>query len=95
MCLFFKAQEQKQNTKKSGGGGFTGIIATTGGIMLAVSAESIASMNVRGYSPPRQDTSYAVKEHVLQQIGLLVLAFDLLLKFTVYREHLRAPASDD
>ncbi len=63
--------------------------------MLAVSAESIASMNVRGYSPPRQDTSYAVKEHVLQQIGLLVLAFDLLLKFTVYREHLRAPASDD
>tara|TARA_Y100000385_G_scaffold62253_1_gene61099 strand:- start:1334 stop:1582 length:249 start_codon:yes stop_codon:yes gene_type:complete len=80
---------------KTGMGFFTGIMATISGIFLAVSAQSIAFSEVKGYSPPRQDTSYAVQEYVLQQIGLLVLAFGLLLILIVYREYLRAPASGD
>ena len=43
----------------------------------------------------RSGTSYAVQEHILQQIGLLLLAFGLLLTLMVYRKYLRAPSSDD
>lgn len=74
---------------------FHGMIATIGGIVLTMNAQSIAFMGAKSYSAPRSDTSYAVQEHVLQQIGLVRWAFGLLLSLMVYREYLRTPSSDD
>ena len=81
--------------KKIRQGFFHGMLATIGGTVLAMNAQSIAFMGVNSYPTPRSGTSYAVQEHILQQIGLLLLAFGLLLTFMVYREYLRAPSSDD
>ena len=71
------------------------MIASIGGTVLAMNAQSIAFMGVESYPVPRSNTSYAVQEHILQQIGLLLLAFGILLTLMVYREYLRAPSSDD
>ena len=81
--------------KKIRQGFFHGMIATIGGTVLAMNAQSIAFMGVKSYPASRSNTSYAVQEHILQQIGLLLLAFGLLLTLMVYREYLRAPSSDD
>jgi hypothetical protein len=75
-------------------GFMTGTLATIGGMVLAVSAQSIAFMNVRSYSLPRSESSYAVQEHLLQQIGLLFIAFGLLLILITFREYLRTCSSD-
>ena len=72
-----------------------GIFASISGIVLALSAQSIAFMGVQTYPTPRSDTSYAVQEHILQQIGLLLLAFGLLLILMIYREYLRTPTRDN
>ena len=76
-------------------GFFHGMLATIGGTVLAMNAQSMAFMGVRSYPAPRSNTSYAVQKHILQQIGLLLLAFGLLLTLMVYREYLRAPSSND
>jgi hypothetical protein len=60
-----------------------------GGILLAVNAQSIAFMSVEIYPTPRSEASYAAQEHVWQPIGLIFLAFGLLLTLMVYRECLR------
>ena len=51
------------------------MIATISGTVLAMNAQSIAFMGVKSYPALRSNTSYAVQEHILQQIGLLLLAF--------------------
>ena len=71
------------------------MIATISGAVLVMNAQSIAFMDVKSCPTPRSGTSYAVQEHILQQIGLLLLAFGILLTLMVYREYLRAPSSDD
>ena len=81
--------------KKIRQGFFHGMLATIGGTVLAMNARSISFMGVKSYPTPRSGTSYAVQEHILQQIGLLLLAFGLLLTLMVYRKYLRAPSSDD
>ena len=81
--------------KKIRQGFFHGMLATIGGTVLAMNAQSIAFMGVKSYPALRSNTSYAVQEHILQQIGLLLLAFGILLTLMVYREYLRAPSSDD
>ena len=81
--------------KKIRQGFFHGMIATIGGTVLAMNAQSIAFMGVKSYPVPLSNTSYAVQEHILQQIGLLLLAFGFLLTLMVYREYLRAPSSND
>ena len=85
----------EQHDKENQTGFFYGMIASIGGTVLAMNAQSIAFMNVKSSPTPRSGTSYAVQEHILQQIGLLLLAFGLLLTLMVYREYLRAPSSDD
>ena len=62
------------------------MIATIGGTVLAMNAQSIAFMDVKSSPTPRSGTSYAVQEHVWQKIGLLLLAFGILLTLMVYRE---------
>lgn len=71
-----------------------GSIETIGGMVFAAMAQSIAFYNVKGYPSPRSDTSYASQEQVLQNIGLLFLAFGLLLILTTFRECLRASHLD-
>ena len=71
------------------------MIATIGGTVLAMNAQSIAFMGVKSYTMQRSGTSCIVQEYILQQIGLLLLAFGLLLTLIVYQEYLRAPSSDD
>lgn len=71
-----------------------GSIATIGGSVFAAAAQSIAFIDVKGYPSPRSDTSYAAQEQVLQNIGLLFLAFGLLLILTTFRECLRASRHD-
>ena len=76
--------------------GFLNVIfASISGIVLALNAQSIAFMGVKTYPKPRSDTSYAVQEHILQQIGLLLLAFGLLLILMIYREYLHTPNRDN
>jgi len=81
--------------KKIRQGFLNGIFVSISGIVLALNAQSIAFMGVKNYSPPRSDTSYAVQEHILQQIGLLLLAFGLLLILMSYWEYLRTPTGDN
>ena len=45
-----------------------GFISAIGGMVFAAMAQSIAFNNVKGYSPPRSETSYGVQEQVLQNI---------------------------
>jgi hypothetical protein len=71
-----------------------GSIATIGGMVFAAMAQSIAFNNVTGYPTTRSETSYAAQEQVLQNIGLLFLAFGLLLILTTFRECLRASHRD-
>ena len=71
-----------------------GSISAIGGMVFAAMAQSIAFSNVKGYSPPRSETSYGVQEQVLQNIGLLILAFGLLLILITFRECLRASHRD-
>ena len=65
--------------KKTRQGFFNGVIATIGGVMLAVNVQPRAFMSVKTHSSPRSETSYAVQENILRQIGLLFLVFGLLL----------------
>ena len=51
--------------KKIRWGFFHGMIATIGGTVLAMNAQSIAFMGVKSYPVPRSNTSYAVQEHIL------------------------------
>ena len=86
----------RQNTMtKIRRGFFNGVSAAIGGMVLAVNAQSIAFMNVKSFSIPRSDTSYAVQEHVLKQIGLLIMAFGLFLILLTYHEYLRTSIRDD
>ena len=71
------------------------MIVTIGGVMLAVNVQPRAFMSVKTHSSPRSETSYAVQENILRQIGLLFLAFGLLLPLLVYREYLRTVSNDD
>ena len=88
--------ELRQDVMKKIRKGFlNGIFASISGIVLALNAQSIAFMGVKGYPAPRSDTSYAVQEHILQQIGLLLLAFGLLLILMIYREYLHTPTRDN
>jgi len=76
---------------------FTFIVGSTAvivGIVFAVLAQSIAFSGVKTYPPPRSETSYAAQEQLLQNIGLLVLAFGLLLILITFRECLRASRRD-
>ncbi len=73
---------------------FVGSISAIGGMVFAAMAQSIAFNNVKGYSPPRSETSYGVQEQVLQNIGLLIMAFGLLLILITFRECLRASHRD-
>ena len=71
---------------------FTFIVGSTAaivGIVFAVLAQSIAFSGVKTYPSPRSETSYAAQEQLLQNIGLLVLAFGLLLILITFRECLR------
>ena len=81
--------------KKIRQGFLNGIFASISGIVLALNAQSIAFMGVKNYPTPRSDTSYAVQEHILQQIGLFLLAFGLLLILMIYREYLRTQTNDN
>ena len=83
-----------QSTSTARSGFFLGIIAALGGTTLAVLAQSIAFGGVKGYSPPRSDTSYAVQEQLLQQIGLIFLIFGLLLILISFREILCTSTGD-
>ena len=88
--------ELRQDVMKKIRQGFlNGIFASISGIVLALNAQSIAFMGVKTYPMPRSDTSYAVQEHILQQIGLLLLAFGLLLILMIYREYLHTPNRDN
>ena len=79
------------NTKFSFIVGSTAAIA---GMVLAVLAQSIAFSGVKTYPSPRSGTSYAAQEQILQNIGLLVLAFGLLLILITFRECLRGSHCD-
>lgn len=82
-------ERRQSKMKKTRQGFFFGIIATFGGMVLAIQAQSIAFMGVRSYSTLRSDTGYAVQEQVLQHIGLLFMAFGLLPILITFRENLR------
>lgn len=76
---------------------FTFIVGSTAaiaGIVFAALAQSIAFNGVRTYPRPRSETSYAAQEQLLQNIGLLFLAFGLLLILITFRECLHASHRD-
>ncbi|MDA7994508.1 MAG: hypothetical protein MPJ25_15880 [Pirellulales bacterium] len=52
--------------KKTRQGFFNGVIATIGGVMLAVNVQPRAFMSVKTHSSPRSETSCTVKEYILQ-----------------------------
>jgi len=71
-----------------------GSTAAIAGMVFAVLAQSIAFSGVKTYPSPRSGTSYAAQEQLLQNIGLLVLAFGLLLILITFRECLRGSHCD-
>ena len=61
-----KVWERESNMiKKIRQGFFHGMIATIGGTVLAMNAQSIAFMGVKSYPALRSNTSYAVQEYIL------------------------------
>jgi hypothetical protein len=56
-----------------------GIGCTWLGIWLRFSAYDLAWPLEWSYSGPREDTIWAIREHAYQDVGLMILAFGLIL----------------
>lgn len=70
-----------------------GIISTILGVLLRISARSIAWPNEYGYSGPRENTIWAIKEQAYQDIGMLIMMFGLAVLIVLIVNWLWMPKS--
>lgn len=68
-----------------------GFLCTALGVWLRLRAHNLAWPIEWGYSGPRQDTLWAIREHAYQDIALVVLGFGLLLLLLVLASWLWTP----
>ena len=71
-----------------------GISCTWFGIWLRLKAYDLAWPVEWGYSGPRENTIWAIRERAYQDVSLAILAFGLLLLAIVLCQWLRAPSAD-
>lgn len=71
-----------------------GIGCTWTGIWLRLKAHDLAWPLEWGYSGPREDTIWAIREHAYQDVSMAILAFGLLLLTLVLFHWLRTPRAN-
>ena len=72
-----------------------GMSCTWFGIWLRLKAYDLAWPLEWGYSGPREDTIWAIRERALQDVSLMILAFGLLLIAMVLFRWLQAPSANN